>query len=205
MKQITKKEISKTAISLIRKNGYANVTIQDICDACQITKPTFYKYAGSKEDLILDLYDHTIGDIVSDPCRFIGADSYFEQLLYVFVILIRETLSFGSDMFSQMLIANLQENHNSFDMREQLTRMCLLIISKAQKNGEIRNPNPPEKLYNAIAHMFTGYEVMWCIHNGTTHATSDFFETLNAVLDVREDLRDFYITMLERENLSDLI
>ena len=67
MNRINKDEIKKQALSLFRERGYQQVTIVDICDACQITKPTFYKYAGSKEELVLDLYDATICDILANP------------------------------------------------------------------------------------------------------------------------------------------
>ena len=192
MKQITKESIRNTTIDLIRKKGYANVTINDICDACEITKPTFYKYAGSKDELILDLYDTTIKELISDPYYFIGTDSSLEQLLYIFSKLIGDTIAFGSDLFSHMIISNLQENRHSFDMRDSLTKMGELIIKKAQEKGEIKNTNSPEILYNALAHIFTGHEVKWCISKGTSNDFEEFFLGLNAVLDVREDLCELY-------------
>ncbi|SFB71615.1 TetR/AcrR family transcriptional regulator [Butyrivibrio sp. YAB3001] len=192
MKQITKETIRNTTIELIRKKGYANVTINDICESCDITKPTFYKYAGSKDELILDLYDTTITELISDPFYFIEADSSFEQLIYIFSKLIGDTMSFGSDLFSHMIISNLQENHHSLDMRDSLTRMCELIIKKAQQKGEIRNSNSPEILYNVLAHTFTGHEVKWCISKGTSNDFENFFLGLNAILDVRDDLKDLY-------------
>ncbi len=192
MKQLSKETIRNTTIELIRKRGYQNVTINDICDACDITKPTFYKYAGSKDDLILDLYDTTIKELVTDPYQFIATDSSLEQLLYIFSKLIADTMSFGSDLFSQMIISNLKDNRHSFDMRDSLTKMCELIIRKAQEKGEIRNTNSPVILYNALAHLFTGHEVKWCISKGNSNDFEEFFLGLNAMLDVREDLQDLY-------------
>lgn len=58
--KITREEISDTAVKLFLDKGYNNVTIQDICNELNITKPTLYKYISNKEDLILDLYDSTI-------------------------------------------------------------------------------------------------------------------------------------------------
>lgn len=193
MKKITKDSISETAISLFLERGYNNVTITDICNECGITKPTFYKYAGSKEDLILNLYDITINDIVTNTYQFLQVSSHYEQFLIVFHTLIGDSIRFGSDLFSQMLISNLKQDHNSFSLRENLTRLCVLILQKAQENKEIMNPNPPEVLYNAIAHMFSGYELNWCIKNGDFDWADSFYSSLAAVLDVRSDLRDVHV------------
>ena len=62
-----------------------------------------------------------------------------------------------------MFIANLKENRHSFDMRDNLTKLCIIIIKKAQEQKEIHNLSNPEILYQALAHAFTGHEALWCI------------------------------------------
>ena len=54
---MTKEIIRNKAISLFVEKGYNNVTVVDICEACSITKPTFYNYIPSKESIILNIYD----------------------------------------------------------------------------------------------------------------------------------------------------
>ncbi len=192
MSTISREFIREKTIELIKNNGYSNVTINDICAECSITKPTFYKYAGSKDELILDLYDTTISRLTSDPYKFIESDSYIEQLVVIFSMLIKDTLAFGSELFSHMLISNLEENRHSFDMRDELTKIGILIIKKAQKKGEIKNMNSPELLYSSLAHIFTGYEVIWCMNSGSTDIIDSFFESMNAVLCVCEEYKDLY-------------
>ena len=129
--KITREEISDTAVKLFLDKGYNNVTIQDICNELNITKPTLYKYISNKEDLILDLYDSTIDHLVKDTYKLVDSDSHYQQLLIVFSTLIKDTKKYGYDLFSQMFIANLKENRNSFAMRENLTKLCIIIIKKA--------------------------------------------------------------------------
>ncbi|MGI5948542.1 MAG: TetR/AcrR family transcriptional regulator [Lachnospiraceae bacterium] len=192
MAKLTKEEISQTALALFLQQGYRNVTIQDICQACEITKPTFYKYIGSKEELILNLYDVTIKELTTDTYNFLQADTHYEQLLIVFSTLMKDTKKFGSDLFSQMLIANLNENYHSFDMREKLTKLCVMIIKKAQEKGEIKNMNSPSVLYRTLAYAFTGYETMWCIQNSQFNWEEELYESIEAVLDVSDELREVY-------------
>ena len=192
MNRISKEDIKKQALKLFQEHGYQQVTIVDICNACQITKPTFYKYAGSKEELVLDLYDTTICNILTDPLLFISVDTHYEQLLLIFHHLIKETEKFGSDLFSQMLISNLNENHHSFDMRNNMTKLCTLILKKAQEKGEIQNPNNADILYRTLAYSFIGFETNWCISNGKLNWVEEFFQGMNVLLCVNESLNKLY-------------
>lgn len=192
MIKITQKEIKNKALELFLNKGYNNVTILDICKELNITKPTFYKYVNSKEELILDLYDSTIDIILSDPYQFIEVDTHYEQLLIVFKRLIEETTKYGSNLFSQMIISNLNENRHSIDMRPQLTKLCTTIIEKAQNKKEILNLSNPANLYAAIAYAFSGYELAWCIQQGNLDWNKQFFITLRDILNVREDLKNIH-------------
>lgn len=187
-----REEIKNVAIDLFLEKGYSNVTIMDICNALNITKPTFYKYVNAKEDLILDLYDLTIEEITSNTLSVLKADSDIERLIIIFNDLVNKTIAFKSDLFSQMLIANLNQNHHSFDMRNKMTDLCVLLIEKAQKNKEILNPADPSTLYQTIAYCFTGYETIWCINNGETDIKNDFFNSFNAILQIADEYKDLY-------------
>lgn len=189
MNDSIKEKISRAAIKLFLDKGYAQVTIQNICEACGITKPTFYKYAGSKENLILDLYDITIKGLLIDNYLFLNTSTHYEQLILVFRTLISVTAKYGPDLFSQMFISNLKNDHHSLDMREDLTKLCVVIIEKSQQAGEIRAAGDAAAIYRGIAHMFTGYECLWCIKKGSYDWESEFFESLEELLDVRENLR----------------
>ena len=189
MNSSIKEKISGTAIKLFLDRGYTQVTIKDICEACGITKPTFYKYAGSKENLILDLYDITIHQLLIDNYLFLKTVTHYEQLVLVFHTLIYETAKYGPDLFSQMFISNLTSDHHSLDMRENLTKLCVAIIEESQQAGEIGAKGAAAAIYRGIAHMFTGYECLWCIKKGAYEWEAEFFESLEELLDVREDLK----------------
>ena len=190
--KITKEEISQTAVQLFLDKGYNNVTIQDICNELHITKPTLYKYVNNKEELILDLYDSTIDHLVKDTYKLVDSDSHYQQLLIVFSTLIKDTKKYGYDLFSQMFIANLKENRHSFDMRDNLTKLCIIIIKKAQEQKEIHNLSNPEILYQALAHAFTGHEALWCIKKDSPCFDEAFYLSMNALLEVDSTYQDLY-------------
>ncbi|HEY9575873.1 MAG TPA: TetR/AcrR family transcriptional regulator [Lachnospiraceae bacterium] len=193
---MTKETIVDTAISLFQERGYNNVTVMDICNACSITKPTFYNYVSGKESLIIKIYDNIISKLLKNTYQLFSLESSYQQLLSIFSILIEETQKYGADLFSQLFIANLNENRYSFALRDSLTQLCLSIIQKGQANGEFLNPYDATLLYQTIAHLFTGYETVWCINKGESHFKKDFFASLELVLLVEEKQKNLYLQFL---------
>jgi len=189
VKQSTKETIIEKANELFQEKGYENVTIIDICEACGISKTTFYYHIKSKEEIILRFYDKVTHNISVHLLSMLSKDNYFEQLLSCFYSLISESQKYGTDFFSQMLISNLKYNYGSYDFRDELTEVAVMIIKKAQDTGQIRNQNNPYILYRAAAFGFFGHEVTWCIKNGE-HSWKEYVaEELTAIFDVAEEFR----------------
>ena len=52
----TKKKLFQCAVKLIEKNGYDNVTIEDICKKTGVSVGAFYHYFNSKTDILLEVF-----------------------------------------------------------------------------------------------------------------------------------------------------
>lgn len=192
MKTINKETICDQAVELFLSQGYNNVTVNDICTALNITKPTFYKYVSSKEELILDLYDRTISGLCNDPLHFIEANTHLEQLYLIFGTLVDDTEKFGCDLCSARCSSPISrpsflryEDEPYEDQRGD--------HQESSGKEEIRNMSDPLVLYSTIAYSFTGYEeVVWCIRNGNLDWKQKMFKSINAVLIVDEQYKDLY-------------
>lgn len=60
----TKERIFSTAVGLIKEQGYANVTVSEICRRAGIAKGTFYVHYASKEDIVRESYYSDMGMFV---------------------------------------------------------------------------------------------------------------------------------------------
>ena len=90
MKSINKETITEVALDLFLKEGFNNVTVNQICEHCNITKPTFYKYVNSKDDLILNLYDQTISNILGDTYHLPSQYTSYRYLnIYLLPVIMR--------------------------------------------------------------------------------------------------------------------
>lgn len=180
----TKKHIKDTAYKLFIEKGYSNVTVNDICSACGITKTTFYYHLNSKEDIVLDYYGNLTKNIIKQITVILSEESPYNQFLKIFDILLKESIKYGPDFISQMFISNLKEDYGSFNMNDELTNLAVLLISKAQENGEVKNKNTPLDLYVTAAYAFTGLEVTWCIKNGDFDWETELKKRLNTIFNV---------------------
>ena len=179
----TRDFIINQAYELFMQRGYNAVTVQDICNACNISKPTFYYHLRSKEEIILNIYDPIVKNLTGHLLNALLADNYWEQLMVLFESLVQESVKFGIDVHRQLFISNLNHDYGSFDFREELTRVAVNLVEKAQQAGQIRNQSPAKVLYEASAYAFLGYELTWCIKG-------EKFEGFNHVRSALEQLYD---------------
>ena len=52
-KEMTRQQIERAILELSLDNGYENVTVEDVCERCDISKGTFFNYYASKESAVL--------------------------------------------------------------------------------------------------------------------------------------------------------
>ena len=187
----TRDLILETARDLFKERGYENVTINDICEACGITKSTFYYHIKSKQDIIVHYYDMIVSNITPILVDMINSSNSWEQIASLFDSLITDMESYGVALNAQVLSISLKENLETLDLRPDLKDIAISIITKGQETGQFKNPNKAESLYEAAAYMFTGYEVMWCVKDGDFDWRGHFFASLENMLDVDEALRKY--------------
>lgn len=58
--------IRQTAVSLFAQTGMRGVSIAQICDAAQVSRPTFYRCYADKDDLVKDIYAEAVATPSTD-------------------------------------------------------------------------------------------------------------------------------------------
>ena len=190
-KENTRDKIFRIASKLFIEKGYNNVTIDDICGACNLSKRAFYYHLKSKNDILFHYYDHVIDNITPLLMQMLNTDSNWEQLILMFDYLIDRMVDLGPDINSQLLSINLQDKKNIFDLRQPLTDIAIQIITNGQIKKQIRNSNDASDLYRSAAYMFTGYEYMWCVKNGDFPWKEQFYNSLENLFDIDPVLREY--------------
>lgn len=190
-KENTRDKIFRIASNLFKEKGYNNVTVDDICANCNISKRTFYYHLKSKSDILFHYYDHVIDNITPLLIQMLNTSNNWDQLILIFDNLIDKMMDLGPDINSQLLSINLQDNQNTFDLRQNLTDIAIHIIENAQHDKQIRNLNNASDLYRSAAYMFTGYEYMWCVKDGDFPWKEQFYNSLENLFDIDPVLRKY--------------
>lgn len=185
---LTKMQIVDRAMDLFRQRGYNNVSVTDICKACEISRSTFYYYFKSKDE-IFDSFLLKPESIIFDNLPSILASSnYIEQFYQIFETFLTEMMETGPEIFGQVLKRNIDNGNLKILVPYEITMWDIYIklIKKAQEAGEIRNPNPPEKIVEAIIYLTVGISVIWCNKNGSFDLISKNRQMLEALLLVND-------------------
>ncbi len=162
----TKAQIVDRAVSLFQTLSYDHVTVQDICDACDLSRSAFYYHFGTKEE-ILDYYFITVnqGDISSilDDEELDSLDKFY----LIFEIYLDRTIAATPRVFSQILKRSLSRQRSIFDPKHTPMREIYTdLLKRAQEENLIGNRSNPEKLVNAIVYLADGIAYVWAMSDG---------------------------------------
>lgn len=183
-----KQQIINQALVLF-KNGDTDISVGDICKACNISRPTFYKYFKNKDILFKYFYEY-MGDIIEkEMINIIYEDTYVEQIWFIFDKYISYVEEYGSEFMSKLLIANLREDIYSFEIIKSLWDVATDLIIKAYQNGQIRNSSDPKDLYVALCRYYDGCFQYWCSHNGEIDIRREIRKGFEHILDVAPQYR----------------
>ena len=163
MNKRTQKKIIDTSFELFRQNGYNQTTINDICDACNIAKPTFYRNISSKEEILTHFFDQLNDDLGQLIINLTNSNNYYQQIIFAFDLIIKRMNIFGKDLYSQLYISNLKEYNGTFDEIDSLKDIIINLIQKAQEHKQIHNTHSPAKLYTVCSSICFGCGIKWCM------------------------------------------
>jgi AcrR family transcriptional regulator len=164
-KQATAERLYRTALALFRERGYDATTVEEIAQAAEVAKGTFFNYFPTK-DAVLGYAGHRQIHLVHEA---IAADHGFEerpvseQLMLVF-----ETLAAGiqDDREAMRVVAlevyrSISAFSETASVSRQFYELLLEIVRRGQRRGELRaDANAPAQsmaLLLMAAYFYTFY------------------------------------------------
>lgn len=158
--------IISTSYTLFKEKGYNNVSINEICKACSITKPTFYYHFKAKEDVIFAFFNDKMQYSLESVFEISQAANGRELLLEYLKNILSVFKSVGYDIIRTVFIFSLYDMEKQFALPDLFRKNAIAAIKKGQKDFSILNSSSPEEIYMSIQHVFNGYVYLWCQHNG---------------------------------------
>lgn len=161
-----RERIFRTALKLFATRGFAETTVEDITEAADVGKGTFFNYFPSKEHVLFAFADMQVGKIER------GAESVRQGKVPVREML-RNTVAElavepGKSAALVRAIFGTALSHPQLRtfMKEQMRRgreQVAVVIRLGQERGEIRDDFAAEALARSVHQAFFGGLILWAL------------------------------------------
>lgn len=165
----TRKRIFETALNLFAKHGFNKVTVEQITEAADVGKGTFFNYFPTKEHMFLALAERQQGFLHAAVDAAKKADSVRPVLFEL-----AHRLSSGPAR-SQLMLRSLLGSVLNNDQASEKMRWVLaygrealaVIIERGQALGELRRELSAQQLARMFQTLIFGTHTLWSLHPPT--------------------------------------
>jgi AcrR family transcriptional regulator len=164
----TRERLFRAAMNLFREHGFQNTTVEDITNAADVGKGTFFNYFPSKEHILGVLGEVQIGKY-QKAAELAREGETREALHWLFHALPAESASSPKMARSLFTVFLTSEPVREFltnglvRARQRLQEMFL----EAQKRGEIPSHSKPEDLAFRFQQSLFGSMFLWTLQKPT--------------------------------------
>ena len=140
-KQEFREKIMEASIQLFEKNGCDATTLEDICEQAEVSRPTFYSYYPSKNDLIKALAEKLwLNAATNFTALFLAENQSTQDYIRSFFEMTQQQLSrydeLERDLIRQSMGGDPSDNSN-MNMLSGLTSMFETVYRAGQKRGDV--------------------------------------------------------------------
>lgn len=159
----TRNRIYAAAIRLMERNGFENITIEQISKAADVSVGAFYHHFGSKNDILDEIFrraddyfrEHVL-DKLSGATAAGKIVSYFDHYA-------RFNVQMGVDHLSA-----LYKTQSRFFINSERLMVTALrdVVTQGVRSGQLNAELGPEEMTDFLFATARGVAYAWCLHDG---------------------------------------
>ncbi|ABK62238.1 TetR/AcrR family transcriptional regulator [Clostridium novyi] len=175
----TKKKIYDIATQLMKKKGYDNVTIQEICKNAGVSVGTFYHYFESKNEIFTELYkiaDDFFYDTIKER---LFSENTIDKIIEYFNYYAEYNEKMGIDMMKQLYNSN---NKMFITKGRHMQTILDAIIEEGQEKNEVKNSMTSQQITRFIFVLMRGVVYDWCLHDGEYNLKEEMGSILKQII-----------------------
>ena len=163
----TRLKVIVAAKRLIEKNGFKNVTIDDITKEAKVAKGTFYTYFKRKEDVVSEIAKSNYNEIYK---RSVELNGDIGDRITSFLIGSMEYIEQTGLKICQQWIKTVVEPEDQGGKEKLLYDYNIIsdLLNQAIDAGELSKETPVKQLSDAIVSQYYGIVLTWGILNGAS-------------------------------------
>jgi AcrR family transcriptional regulator len=169
----THQKLLECALRLFGQRGFINTKIEDITEAADVGKGTFFNYFPSKEHVLMHVADIQRGKYQTAVASLQQPGSnVYDVLRSLYFDLPKLPLS-SPGLLRSLLTVFVSDGELRSRVSEGFARGRIAldqIIEVGQQRGQLRRDRPPEDLSIAFQRSLMGTAFMWTLHDSTEHS-----------------------------------
>lgn len=169
----TKKRIFAVAKELILTKGYNNVTVDEICEKCSLSKGAFYIHYKSKEDIIKKLYRDDMSEYMDENFgKYMQENkeaSPIDKVKTFMMVALGFPLIVGEELTKLTFVVSLSQKSTEPSFFSECIKQELLYgaIEDGLSRDIFNNAFSLEEIVNHVYSFLTGCFVTWCLSDSS--------------------------------------
>lgn len=150
-----KHQILETARELFTRFGIRRVTVEEVCETANVSKGTFYKHYGNKNELVMELLDSMLGRAMAQYRKIVDDSIPFSEKVRRMISMKMEQTGGMSREFIQDILESGPPEAVTFyqEKAAETIRVISADFTRAQQRGDIRPSIKPEFILYFFNHM----------------------------------------------------
>jgi AcrR family transcriptional regulator len=166
-----RERLFRAALLLFGKKGYAETTVEDITEAADVGKGTFFNYFPTKEHILMAFGEMQLGKLEAIVRDAKQSDLPMRDVLRMLVLRMTEEPIRNPAIVRALLQANLSSLHvrgNMLRIHDRNRALLGQLIRHGQERSEIRTDLPPEEIAQVWRQTIFGTLLFWSLAGDAT-------------------------------------
>jgi AcrR family transcriptional regulator len=163
----TRERIYRAALEIFARRGYLDTTVEDITEAADVGKGTFFNYFPTKEHVLATYGDERVAAIERSLQNVRTAKQSVRAALKELATDLAGQSAESPDLLRSIFAAHLSCARVRAELQNRLQRARQLlgeIVAIGQKRGEIRRDRSPADLARLTQLIFMGVTIAWSLN-----------------------------------------
>jgi AcrR family transcriptional regulator len=162
-----RERLFRASLDLFAQRGFVETTVEDITNAADVGKGTFFNYFPSKDHILLAFAEMQLGKLQSIIENLRTTGEPVPQFLRTLGIRMTEEPGRNPSLMRALLLANLSSTPVREAMRINQARGHKLLsefVKIGQQRGELRSDLPPEEIAHVFRQTVFGTLLIWSLY-----------------------------------------
>ena len=161
----------RSALSLFAQKGFAETTVEDITEAADVGKGTFFNYFPSKDHILLAFGEMQLGKLEAAVDEARRGNEPMPQFLRALGVRMTQEPTRNPEIIRALLQAYLSTTpvrEAMLDLQKRVQGLHTQMIRLGQEQGEIRSDLPAEEMAYVFRQTIFGTLLIWSLYGDAT-------------------------------------